>query len=213
MKTLKLLNYAQDRWYGAEGGLAAVESAVTGEVVAETGSGGLDFAAMLDHARKVGGPALRAPDLPRARLDAEGARQRDHGAQGGIVRAQLRDRRDPHRRLDRHRRRRRHALLLLVQGPARAAQPADPDRRRRWSRCRRAAPSSASTSTPRCRASRSTSTPSTSRSGGCSRSSGPTLLAGVPAIVKPASVDRLSRRGGVPDHDRGRTCCRPARCS
>jgi oxepin-CoA hydrolase/3-oxo-5,6-dehydrosuberyl-CoA semialdehyde dehydrogenase len=59
MKTLKLLNYAQDQWYGAEGGLAAVESAVTGEVVAETGSGGLDFRAMLDHARQVGGPALR----------------------------------------------------------------------------------------------------------------------------------------------------------
>ncbi|HEX8571544.1 MAG TPA: phenylacetic acid degradation bifunctional protein PaaZ [Allosphingosinicella sp.] len=59
MKTLKLLNYAQDRWYGAEGGLASVESAVTGEVVAETGSGGLDFEAMLDHARRVGGPALR----------------------------------------------------------------------------------------------------------------------------------------------------------
>ncbi|HET9640012.1 MAG TPA: phenylacetic acid degradation bifunctional protein PaaZ [Allosphingosinicella sp.] len=59
MKTLKMLNYAQDRWYGAEGGLAPVESAVTGEVVAETGSGGLDFAAMLDHARTVGGPALR----------------------------------------------------------------------------------------------------------------------------------------------------------
>ncbi len=59
MKTLKLLNFAQDRWYGAEHGLAPVESAVTGEVVAETGSGGLDFAAMLDHARTVGGPALR----------------------------------------------------------------------------------------------------------------------------------------------------------
>ncbi|MGZ8420553.1 MAG: phenylacetic acid degradation bifunctional protein PaaZ [Allosphingosinicella sp.] len=59
MKTLKLLNYAQDQWYGAESGLAPVESAVTGEVVAETGSGGLDFAAMLDHARRVGGPALR----------------------------------------------------------------------------------------------------------------------------------------------------------
>jgi oxepin-CoA hydrolase/3-oxo-5,6-dehydrosuberyl-CoA semialdehyde dehydrogenase len=59
MKTLKLLNYAQDHWYGAEGGLAPVESAVTGEVVAETGSGGLDFEAMLDHARNVGGPALR----------------------------------------------------------------------------------------------------------------------------------------------------------
>ncbi|HEX8309377.1 MAG TPA: phenylacetic acid degradation bifunctional protein PaaZ [Allosphingosinicella sp.] len=60
MKTLKLLNYAQDRWYGAEAGLAPVESAVTGEVFAETGSGGLDFAAMLHHARKVGGPALRS---------------------------------------------------------------------------------------------------------------------------------------------------------
>src|SRR5919205_2250495 len=59
MKTLKLLNYAQDRWYGAESGLAPVESAVSGEVIAETGSGGLDFAAMLDHARQVGGPALR----------------------------------------------------------------------------------------------------------------------------------------------------------
>ncbi|HLL31340.1 MAG TPA: aldehyde dehydrogenase family protein, partial [Allosphingosinicella sp.] len=59
MKTLKLLNYAQDRWYGAEGGLSPVESALTGEVVAETGSGGLDFKAMLDHARQVGGPALR----------------------------------------------------------------------------------------------------------------------------------------------------------
>ncbi|MEA3064388.1 MAG: oxepin-CoA hydrolase / 3-oxo-5,6-dehydrosuberyl-CoA semialdehyde dehydrogenase, partial [Sphingomonadales bacterium] len=47
MKTLKLLNYAQDHWYGAEAGLAAVESAVTGEVIAETGSGGLNFRAML----------------------------------------------------------------------------------------------------------------------------------------------------------------------
>ncbi len=60
MKTLKLLNYAQDQWYGAETSLSPVESAVTGEVIAETGSGGLDFAAMLDHARSVGGPALRA---------------------------------------------------------------------------------------------------------------------------------------------------------
>ncbi|HEY0114077.1 MAG TPA: phenylacetic acid degradation bifunctional protein PaaZ, partial [Allosphingosinicella sp.] len=59
MKTLKLLNYAEDQWFGAAGGLATVESAVTGEVVAETGSQGLDFKSMLDHARKVGGPALR----------------------------------------------------------------------------------------------------------------------------------------------------------
>src|SRR4051812_22018641 len=59
MKTLKLLNYAADTWYEAPGGLAEVESAVSGETVALTGSQGLDFKAMLDHARKVGGPALR----------------------------------------------------------------------------------------------------------------------------------------------------------
>jgi oxepin-CoA hydrolase/3-oxo-5,6-dehydrosuberyl-CoA semialdehyde dehydrogenase len=59
MKTLKLLNYASDRWVAGDGSLASVHNAVTGEVIAETGSGGLDFKAMLDHARKVGGPALR----------------------------------------------------------------------------------------------------------------------------------------------------------
>src|SRR3954470_25001390 len=60
MKTLKLLNYAADRWVAGDGGLADVMSAVTGETIAETGSDGLDFRAMLDHARSVGGPALRA---------------------------------------------------------------------------------------------------------------------------------------------------------
>ncbi|MDQ4087096.1 MAG: phenylacetic acid degradation bifunctional protein PaaZ [Pseudomonadota bacterium] len=59
MKTLKLLNYAADRWVAGDGSLAPVHSAITGEVIAETGSKGLDFKAMLDHARRVGGPALR----------------------------------------------------------------------------------------------------------------------------------------------------------
>jgi len=58
MKTLKLLNYAADSWVSGDASLAPVHSAVTGEVIAETGSGGLDFKGMLDHARKVGGPAL-----------------------------------------------------------------------------------------------------------------------------------------------------------
>ena len=60
MKTLKLLNYARDQWIAGDGGLAEVMNAVTGETIAETGSRGVDFAAMLDHARTVGGPALRA---------------------------------------------------------------------------------------------------------------------------------------------------------
>lgn len=59
MKTINLLNYAKDGWVAASGNLAEVHSAVSGELVATTGSEGLDFKAMLDHARDVGGPALR----------------------------------------------------------------------------------------------------------------------------------------------------------
>jgi oxepin-CoA hydrolase/3-oxo-5,6-dehydrosuberyl-CoA semialdehyde dehydrogenase len=59
MKTTTLLNYAQDQWYGAPSGLAEVHSALTGETIFETGSQGLDFEGMLHHARSVGGPALR----------------------------------------------------------------------------------------------------------------------------------------------------------
>ncbi|HEY0013854.1 MAG TPA: phenylacetic acid degradation bifunctional protein PaaZ [Allosphingosinicella sp.] len=59
MKTLKLLNYAADRWIAGDGAQAEIESALTGETMALTGSGGIDFRAMLHHARTVGGPALR----------------------------------------------------------------------------------------------------------------------------------------------------------
>ena len=59
MKPLKLMNYAAGQWTPGEDA-AAIASAVTGETVAETGSKGIDFAAMAAHARKTGGPALRA---------------------------------------------------------------------------------------------------------------------------------------------------------
>jgi oxepin-CoA hydrolase/3-oxo-5,6-dehydrosuberyl-CoA semialdehyde dehydrogenase len=59
MKTAQLLNYALDRWTPGEGNLAEISSAIDGAPVATTGSGGLDFAGMLKHARVVGGPALR----------------------------------------------------------------------------------------------------------------------------------------------------------
>ena len=58
--TRKLENYALDAWKVSTGALAEVRSAISEEVVALTGSDGLDFGAMLDHARTVGGPALRA---------------------------------------------------------------------------------------------------------------------------------------------------------
>ncbi len=69
MKTQTLLNYARDGWHEGQGSLVELRSAVTGELVARTGSGGLDFRAMLDHARLVGGPALRAMTFhARARM-------------------------------------------------------------------------------------------------------------------------------------------------
>ncbi len=60
MKTIDLLNFARDEWIMGAGSLTDVHSAVTGEPVARTGSAGIDHASMLTHAREVGGPALRA---------------------------------------------------------------------------------------------------------------------------------------------------------
>src|SRR5215213_9991615 len=57
--TAQLLNYARDQWIPGEGNLAELTSAIDGAPVATTGSGGLDFGGMLSHAREVGGPALR----------------------------------------------------------------------------------------------------------------------------------------------------------
>ena len=60
MKTADLLNYSRDQWVAGYGQRADIPSAIDGRIVATTGSGGIDFAAMLHHARSVGGPALRA---------------------------------------------------------------------------------------------------------------------------------------------------------
>jgi oxepin-CoA hydrolase/3-oxo-5,6-dehydrosuberyl-CoA semialdehyde dehydrogenase len=60
MKPIALQNYAEGKWVAGAGGLAELRSAIDGEVVALTSSQGLDFAAMLKHAREEGGPALRA---------------------------------------------------------------------------------------------------------------------------------------------------------
>ncbi|MGI8704455.1 MAG: phenylacetic acid degradation bifunctional protein PaaZ [Sphingomicrobium sp.] len=58
MKTTQLLNYERDRWIAGESGLSELTSAIDGSPVAIAGSGGLDFGAMLRHAREVGAPAL-----------------------------------------------------------------------------------------------------------------------------------------------------------
>lgn len=54
-----LQSLALDRWVEPSSGLVDIPSAVDGHVVARASSAGLDFVAMVRHAREVGGPALR----------------------------------------------------------------------------------------------------------------------------------------------------------
>src|SRR5579875_1304108 len=58
MRPLHLQNFAEDRWIPGSGD-AEIRSAITGEVVALGGAQGLDVEGMARYARKVGGPALR----------------------------------------------------------------------------------------------------------------------------------------------------------
>ena len=56
---MKLESYVRDAWAAPGRDLIDVHSAVTGDVVAQVASGGLDMGEILGHARKVGGPNLR----------------------------------------------------------------------------------------------------------------------------------------------------------
>ena len=57
---MKLRSYVEGAWYEAPGGFTEVSSAVDGHAVASVSSQGVDFGRVLDYARCVGGPALRA---------------------------------------------------------------------------------------------------------------------------------------------------------
>ena len=59
MTILPLNSFASGKWVAPSGKTTILKSAVTGEDFAEIGHSGLDFAAMADFARTVGGPALR----------------------------------------------------------------------------------------------------------------------------------------------------------
>ncbi len=56
---MKLQNYAQGQWVEGSGKEKPLFDAITGEQIASASSEGLDFAGMMDYARKVGAPALR----------------------------------------------------------------------------------------------------------------------------------------------------------
>src|SRR5690242_19471638 len=55
----RLENYALGEWVQGTGSMTDLYHAVTGEKVAETSTNGIDFKGMVDYAKRVGGPALR----------------------------------------------------------------------------------------------------------------------------------------------------------
>jgi oxepin-CoA hydrolase / 3-oxo-5,6-dehydrosuberyl-CoA semialdehyde dehydrogenase len=60
MTLMQLNSFAKGKWIAPSGKTRRIQSAVTGADIAVAGSDGLDFQAMLNFARDAGGPALRA---------------------------------------------------------------------------------------------------------------------------------------------------------
>ncbi len=56
---MSLQSYVCGRWHSGGGQGIAMRDATTGEIIATASSSGIDFCAVLEHARNVGGPALR----------------------------------------------------------------------------------------------------------------------------------------------------------
>lgn len=59
MSVTQLKNYAEGQWVTAKNSGDALYNAITGEAIYTASSEGLDFGSMMQYARKVGGPALR----------------------------------------------------------------------------------------------------------------------------------------------------------
>ncbi|MGE4610830.1 MAG: phenylacetic acid degradation bifunctional protein PaaZ [Paracoccaceae bacterium] len=60
MTIQKVCSFAAGEWITPDAGARVIHSAITGDVIAEAGNDNLDVQWMLDYARDVGGPALRA---------------------------------------------------------------------------------------------------------------------------------------------------------
>lgn len=58
-KMQKLQNYAAGKWVEGTGKATTLYNSITGEAIYEADSSGLDFGVMMDYARKVAGPVLR----------------------------------------------------------------------------------------------------------------------------------------------------------
>ena len=196
-----LPSYVQGAWYTAPDEGRPLLDAVTGEEVARISSTGLDLAAMLDHARRVGGPALRALTFHERAGAAQGARP---GTCASTRTSSTRSRPAPAPPLD-------DAMFdidggigtLLAyaqQGHAASCPTTRSYSTAPSSRWAAAARSSASTSTPRVRGVAVQINAFNFPVWGLLEKLAPAFLAGVPTIVKPASQTAyLTERGWSAD--------------
>jgi oxepin-CoA hydrolase/3-oxo-5,6-dehydrosuberyl-CoA semialdehyde dehydrogenase len=60
MAVMQLSSFSSGQWIEPAGNITAIESAVTGDIIAEASAQNVDFEAMCNHARDKGGKALRA---------------------------------------------------------------------------------------------------------------------------------------------------------
>ena len=60
MTAQDIKSFAAGQWIGSDEAACDIHSAISGQVIARAGNGSLDVELMLDHARSVGGPNLRA---------------------------------------------------------------------------------------------------------------------------------------------------------
>ena len=114
-----LRSYVQGAWHTAADEGRPLHDAVTGEEIARISSAGVDMAGVLEHGRRVGGPALRELTFHQRAGAAQGARRAPARAPRRALRG-LRAHRRHARRLE-VRRRRRHRRAARLRD-ARAAR-------------------------------------------------------------------------------------------
>ncbi len=83
MKTLE--SYVQGRWVAGTGVRTTLVNPSTEEPVAETSTGGIDFAGALEHARSKGGPALREMTFAQRGEVVKKMSQAIHGARDELL--------------------------------------------------------------------------------------------------------------------------------
>jgi oxepin-CoA hydrolase/3-oxo-5,6-dehydrosuberyl-CoA semialdehyde dehydrogenase len=88
----KIQNYIRGQWTAGQGVEYVAHNAITGEEFAEVSSAGLDYAAILEYGRSVGGPALRNMTFQQRGLMLKALALHLVGLEEEILRTELGDR-------------------------------------------------------------------------------------------------------------------------